>query len=144
MTRNVKCEAKRRLRWAVKWGHARDALSREYKRITRRAKRHHDSHKRAKLLDLLSSNNPEVYNSLRKKKTKQITPINRENWSTYLTSYFGGQVPNRVEERWLGPHQVVLDENRNPPDQIALGRNRIFTTPHKSTLELQVKRIVGN
>ena len=120
-------EAKRRLRWAVKWGRAREQLVREYKRVTRDAKRRFEQLRAARLLDMLKTKDPEAYRLLQQRPAKHVSPIKATKWKEHIQQHFGQPGPiseadNRAVRRGL--HRVALDERGVPRDVVALGRRR--------------------
>jgi exonuclease III len=119
-------EAKRRLRWAVKWGRARDQLVKEYKRVTRGAKRRFEQLRAARLLDMLKSKDPEAYRMLRQRTPKRATPIPAATWKQHIQQHFGQPVAEAVTQGGRhGLHRVNLDERGVPRDVVALGRHTL-------------------
>ena len=142
-------EAKQRLRWAIKWGRAREQLVKEYRRVTRRAKRRHDQMKAARLLDLIKNKDPEAYRLVQRRPPKQPTPVPAESWKEHIQQHFGPRqepaaAPSAIGHRgrWGYP-RVRMDEHGRPRDLVAVGRGRLgaagegqaFTLPNRSKLD---------
>jgi hypothetical protein len=119
-------EAKRQLRWAVKWGHARDQLVREYKNVTRRAKRSWEQLRALRLLDLIESKDPEAYRQVVQKAAKATTPVSAATWRQHLQGQFGAAegVGSGGARSAVSQSVVPMDAQGVPVGVVALGRGR--------------------
>ena len=118
-------ETKRRLRWAVKWGHARDQLIREYKRVTCNAKRRYEEKRALRLLDMIKTKDPEAYRLVQQRAEKKTSPIMAATWRQHLEQHFGAasQAGTQQGREGRGARKTVaMDAHNRPTSVVALGR----------------------